>query len=156
MFQTNVQRASGLAPRGMAMLSSPAMNENEMMKSGAVGRNGAPPDLGEAEFYAACAELLGTEHHWRDSRPRPRVDRLTGALYTPSTRATRWGGREPGNGRFPGFGLIRCFGHRVQVALKAPVRCTAVFASRREALEGLIALLPAARPPGASGANSPP
>jgi hypothetical protein len=45
-------------------------------------------------FYAQCGEILGIEHEWNDPVPR----------------RTRWNTRLIGNGRFPSFGLIRCFG----------------------------------------------
>jgi hypothetical protein len=50
-------------------------------------------------FYAQCGEILGIEHEWSDPVPR----------------RTRWNTRLLGNGRFPGFGLIRCFGHVIMV-----------------------------------------
>jgi hypothetical protein len=50
-------------------------------------------------FYAQCGEILGIEHEWNDPVPR----------------RTRWNARLLGNGRFPGFGLIRCFGHVIMV-----------------------------------------
>lgn len=50
-------------------------------------------------FYAQCGEILGIEHVWIDPVPR----------------RTRWNNRNDGNGRFPGFGVIHCFGHAVRV-----------------------------------------
>ena len=61
----------------------------------------------ESDFYGDCAELLGTEYEYSDHVPGPKVDRKTNERYTPPTKASRWGGREVGNGCFPGFGLIR-------------------------------------------------
>jgi len=45
------------------------------------------------EFYARCGEILGIEHHWKE----------------PVKRRTRWNTRFLGNGRYEGFGTIRCF-----------------------------------------------
>lgn len=53
-------------------------------------------------FYARCSEILGIEHEWNDPVPR----------------RTRWNTRFIGNGRFPGFGLIRCFGNQIMVTTK--------------------------------------
>lgn len=50
-------------------------------------------------FYARCGEILGIEHKWCD----------------PVARRTRWNNRFIGNGRYPGFGMIRCFGHVIMV-----------------------------------------
>jgi hypothetical protein len=50
-------------------------------------------------FYAQCGEILGIEHEWNDPVPR----------------RTRWNARLNGNGRFPNFGLIRCFGYLIIV-----------------------------------------
>lgn len=90
----------------------------------------------EEDFYGECAEILGTEHQYRDGVPRPKIDR-DGKIYTPTSRGTRWGGREPGNGRFPGFGLIRLFGNTVQIQLTEPKRLSGIFNSKQEALSFL-------------------
>ena len=87
----------------------------------------------EEDFYGKCAEILGTEHEFRDCVPRPKIDR-DGKIYTPATKASRWGGREPGNGRFPGFGIIRAFGNTVQINLTKPKRISAIIEGRDEAL----------------------
>jgi hypothetical protein len=54
------------------------------------------------EFYARCGEILGIEHMWNDPVPR----------------RTRWNTRLIGNGRFPGFGLIRCYGSQIMITSK--------------------------------------
>ncbi|NBB17699.1 hypothetical protein GVN21_20250 [Caulobacter sp. SLTY] len=61
--------------------------------------------LVEQGFYQACAERLGAETHYRPF---------------PYSRRTRWNAREPGNGRYPGFGLIRLFGETVHIQLRRP------------------------------------
>jgi hypothetical protein len=90
----------------------------------------------EEDFYSECAKILGTEHIYRDCVPRPRISR-DGIEYTPMTKATRWGGREPGNGRFPGFGFIRLFGNMVQVQITNPARLSGIFNNKEEALSFL-------------------
>jgi hypothetical protein len=54
-------------------------------------------------FLARCGEILGIEHEWNDPVPR----------------RTRWNARLIGNGRFPGFGLIRCYGYQIMVTTRA-------------------------------------
>jgi hypothetical protein len=54
------------------------------------------------EFYARCGEILGIEHKWNDPVPR----------------RNRWNTRLIGNGRFPGYGLIRCYGRQIMVTSK--------------------------------------
>lgn len=46
------------------------------------------------EFYSKCGELLKIHHNYQQ----------------PYNRKTRWNQRRPGNGRYPGFGLIRYHG----------------------------------------------
>lgn len=89
----------------------------------------------EEEFYSKCAEILGASTTYKDATPFPRWDRYTGQMYIPGTRATRWGGREPGNGRFPGFGIIRLFGHHnIQVCLTKPISVQRYFTSMADVL----------------------
>jgi hypothetical protein len=84
----------------------------------------------EEDFYLTCAEILGASTTYKDATPFPRWDRETGQMYIPGTRATRWGGREPGNGRFPGFGIIRLFGPtNIQVCLTNPISVQRYFTS---------------------------
>ena len=54
------------------------------------------------EFYANCSSILGIPHVFRD----------------PVTRRTRWNTRFLGNGRYPGFGLVQCFGSSIRVVSK--------------------------------------
>ena len=58
------------------------------------------------EFYARCAEILNIEHEYREPVPR----------------RNRWNTRRLGNGRYPGFGLIHCFGSTVRVMSKLGTR----------------------------------
>jgi hypothetical protein len=84
----------------------------------------------ERTFYQGCAELLGAEHQYR---------------RFPYAKRTRWNNRTAGNGRFPGFGVIRLFGDRVHMQLRAPHALNRVFASRDEALAFLAGLRSASR-----------
>ena len=62
--------------------------------------------MDKTEFYAECDRLLG-QHH-----PPPKTYGYRG----------RWGPREPGSGRFEGYGLIRWMSQRVvHIALRHPV-----------------------------------
>ncbi len=75
------------------------------------------------EFYRECAALLGARHDfrpWRQGSPN------------------RWNNRRPGNGRFPGFGMVRYHSPSlVQVALRRPVAFRATFASTADAITAL-------------------
>lgn len=90
------------------------------------------------EFYEKCAKLLGTENLYVEKpKPAKRFNRETGKMYQPITRKTRWGPREPGNGRFPGHGLIRIFGsNTIHVSLSNP-SLNGTFSSFEEVLEAL-------------------
>lgn len=50
-------------------------------------------------FYARCGKILGIKHNWN----------------TPVKKRTRWNTRRIGNGRFPGYGLIRVYGDSIMV-----------------------------------------
>ena len=80
------------------------------------------------EFYVECAKLLDTTY---DCKPFP---------WTHSKR-TRWNNRQPGSGRYPGHGLIRCYGNLVHVNLHTPVKFDKTFNSMEEALEELKKIL---------------
>ena len=73
-------------------------------------------------FYDKCAIVLGTEH-----------------LCDPFmySRRTRWNNRDPGSGRFPGFGIIRHFGTKIHVALYYPFNLNKVFDTEEEVLDTL-------------------
>lgn len=80
----------------------------------------------EEGFYRRCAELLGCAHPYRPF---------------PYDRRTRWNNRAPGNGRFPGRGVVRLFGPGlIHVALTAPAKVNRTFASPDAALGFLEAL----------------
>ena len=91
----------------------------------------------EKDFYGACSKILGVEIAYRESTPPTvRIDRQTGKEYTPATKATRWGGREPGNGRIPGCGLIRIFSTScIKVDLYHPIKMSGIYTDMDEVLE---------------------
>ena len=55
------------------------------------------------EFYSKCGEILGIEHDWKE----------------PVKKRNRWNTRFIGNGRFPGYGLIRVYGDQIMVISRA-------------------------------------
>jgi hypothetical protein len=57
-------------------------------------------------FYAKCAEILNIENEYN----------------IPVPRRTRWNNRNIGNGRYPGFGLVQCFGNTTRVISKNGTR----------------------------------
>jgi hypothetical protein len=54
------------------------------------------------EFYKQCSIILNIEHVYNEPVPR----------------RNRWNTRRLGNGRYPGFGLIQCFGSSVRIMSK--------------------------------------
>lgn len=69
-------------------------------------------------FYDTVSSILNIEHSFHD----------------PVRRRTRWNARFKGNGRFPGFGLVQCFGHVIRVVSK---NGTKVFYSYEEVYDYL-------------------
>lgn len=91
---------------------------------------GNPPaiyrKLTQEDFHYRCAELLGcVEHIYKEF---------------PFKKRTRWNNRTAGNGRYPGMGLIRVFGPKVHVSLRAPVQINKWFESKQDALNWLESL----------------
>lgn len=63
--------------------------------------------MDKREFYAKCDSLLGQTH----------------APPTELRYRGRWGPREPGSGRYEGYGLIRWFSEElIHVSLTAPTK----------------------------------
>lgn len=93
------------------------------------------------EFYDRCALLLGVRHDFVDRVPRPRWDRRQERFYLPPSAGGRWSGRQPGNGRFPPYGVIRYFSANcIRVNLAKPKAVSGTFESPEavyELLEGL-------------------
>ncbi|PDT41155.1 MULTISPECIES: hypothetical protein [Sinorhizobium] len=74
-------------------------------------------------FYEECSRILGASHAYEAPRYR---------------EVNRWNNRRPGNGRFPGYGLIRASGpHHIQIALRQPVELNLLCHSEGEALAAL-------------------
>ena len=73
------------------------------------------------DFYAACAALLGVPHE--------------GVPFTHYKR-TRWNNRTPGQGRYPGAGIIRVFGNTIHVSLSEP-SLYGIYPSKEAALEAI-------------------
>lgn len=79
------------------------------------------------EFYKRCGELIGCEYEFI----------VQGKRVGSPTPASRWGGRIPGNGRYPGHGIIRVFTPKcIHVNLKSP-KISGEFKSYEEVLERL-------------------
>ena len=57
-------------------------------------------------FYERCGAILGIEH----------------VYATPVPRRNRWNTRRLGNGRYPGFGLVQCFGNGARVVSRHGTR----------------------------------
>jgi hypothetical protein len=57
-------------------------------------------------FYERCSEMLGIAHVYN----------------TPVPRRNRWNARRLGNGRYPGFGLIQCYGNGARVVSRHGTR----------------------------------
>ena len=61
----------------------------------------------EEDFYQEIALLLGCDEHCYKQYPY--------------TKRTRWNNRNPGNGRYPGFGIIRRYNsNNISVNLHTP------------------------------------
>lgn len=71
--------------------------------------------MDKREFYAECDSLLGQTHE------PPRELRYRG----------RWGPREPGSGRYEGYGLIRWFAEdMVHVSLINPSKISGIMTAQ--------------------------
>lgn len=93
----------------------------------------------EERFYKKCAEILGGSHDYHEKVIFTRINRVTGEQY--EADRSRWGPRDPGNGRYPGFGIIRRFGPTyIHVVLTHPVRYNNVFHTEDEVYKYLMSL----------------
>lgn len=52
--------------------------------------------MDKQEFYEKCEDILSSGHEYQE-------------IWKNTRRSGRWGPRQPGNGRFKGYGLIRWF-----------------------------------------------
>lgn len=89
------------------------------------------------DFYKECAKHLNVEIKINPIKPVVGVDRH-GRPRT--TNRNRWGPRNPGNGRFDGFGLIRVYGNKVHVSLYRPILINKLFDSKEEFIDFLTKL----------------
>ena len=71
------------------------------------------------EFYDKVSEILGIAHEY----------------VAPICKRTRWTNRNLGNGRYPGFGLVRCHGSCVTILSRK--EGTKYFTSHEKAFEYL-------------------
>ena len=100
--------------------------ENQRTCKGTVGSNPTLSDKmmktieEKRAFYARCEELLNIEHEFREPVPR----------------RNRWNARRLGNGRFPGFGLVQCFGSYVRVISKDGTRMFKTYEEVYQYLDG--------------------
>ena len=88
----------------------------------------------EEEFYKKIGEILQCDTAYKDNKPSPYYNRHTNKIESAMTKASRWGGREPGNGRYPGKGIVRIVGDQVHVALRCPL-INETYASMEDALK---------------------
>lgn len=86
------------------------------------------------DFYTRCAELLNTTHEFSAPTRAVSYPHHSGGIR--NITKTRWNFRHPGNGRFPGHGLVRAFGENVQVNLYDPV-LVGQYESRQAALDAI-------------------
>lgn len=85
------------------------------------------------DFYNRVASILEIDHTYIPRQKFVFFNRETNQVEQCQTDKTRWAGRNPGNGRFPGFGLVRYFGDdQIQVITKTHCR---TFSSQEEALD---------------------
>lgn len=78
-------------------------------------------DEEKEDFYKKCGIILGIDHEYS----------------VPVPRRNRWNTRRLGNGRYPGFGLIQCFGCQVRLISKSG---TKMFKSYQEVYDYLTEL----------------
>jgi hypothetical protein len=73
----------------------------------------------EREFYEKCAELLCVEHIYKK-------------CYS---KRTRWNNRDPGNGRFEGYGLIRRYSsNHIHLIFTNPITISKTFKSEDDVI----------------------
>jgi len=90
------------------------------------------------EFYKRCSAIVGIETEITVHPPIiKRFDKNGKEIFRPKFRLTRWNNRKPGNGRFPGLGLIRAFSsNQIHINIRNPDLC-GVYKSYESALEAL-------------------
>lgn len=94
--------------------------------------------MNKEEFFNECAKIFKIEHNYANLRRLQKIDRTTGKIIQTNSSYCRWGPRTPGNGRFPGFGLVRVFSpSQIFVNLNNPVKISQEFKSFEEVIEFL-------------------
>ena len=92
------------------------------------------------DFYEKVADIIGMRHEYNDYNDKIfRRDRETGLPCM--TNSSRFVGRAPGNGRFPGVGLVRRFGETIHITLTNP-QAHGTFTCEEEALDFLRKVFP--------------
>lgn len=76
--------------------------------------------MNKKEFYEKCAEIIGVTSEYTARKSLRRYNRETDQYYDTGKFNNRWGGREPGNGRFPGVGTIRDYGSTIHISFNKP------------------------------------
>lgn len=97
--------------------------------------------MNKKEFYEKCAEIVGVASEYVNRKSLRRYNRETGEYYDTGTFNNRWGGREAGNGRFPGIGTIRDFGTVIHLSLNNP-SFSGTYTSYEDALIALQEIFP--------------
>lgn len=86
------------------------------------------------EFYEECGRILGVEYDKPTWEDRPRINRYDELVLT---SRGRFAGRAPGNGRYPGYGVIRVFGSTIHLASHKEIRTFKTKESVLDYLKGL-------------------
>lgn len=94
--------------------------KNEALSGNPAGCVSKLDEIDFLAFYTEVSNILGVEAEYKpDLLPRYGIDRF-GNQYHRSKKNGRWHGRDPGNGRFPGRGIVRHYGGFIHVALTSP------------------------------------
>ena len=90
------------------------------------------------EFYERVAAILNAPHDYNSYNDVIfRYDKETGIKC--GTNSSRFVGRQPGTGRFPGIGTVRHYGSAIHISLNNP-RVQKICASEEEAISFLTEL----------------
>lgn len=94
--------------------------------------------MNNIDFYKRCSDIVGVETEITVHPPRmKRYDKNGKLIFRRDFQPTRWNNRKPGNGRFPGLGLIRAFSaSQIHINIKDP-ELYGVYKSYESALEAL-------------------
>lgn len=94
--------------------------------------------MNNIDFYKRCSDIVGIETEITVHTPRmKKFDKNGKEIFRPR-HITRWNNRKPGNGRFPGLGIIRAFSAgQIHINIKNPT-LTGVYTSYESALSALV------------------